>query len=83
MESAWGGRVLWSLSSFSHYVIFLSNPSGPFLSHTCIDFSLPLYYHLICRILRFVTWELGTHTSNSVFFIYTIVTCEKSLINSI
>lgn len=64
------GESLWALSSLSHYLLFPSDPSSPFLSQTCIDFSLPLYYHLICRILRFVTWELGTHTSNSVFHIF-------------
>lgn len=34
----------------------LSNPSTPSQCQTCVDFSLPLYYHFICRILRFVTW---------------------------
>lgn len=42
------------------------NPSTPSQFQTCVNFSLPLYYHLIYRILRFVTWK-GARNSHLQF----------------
>lgn len=44
----------------------LSDPATPLQFQTRVDSSLPLYYHLICRILRFVTWK-GARSSHLQF----------------
>lgn len=65
MESLRAGSLLVPLSS-SPQLPPVCHPSTHSQFQTCVNFSLPLYYHLIYRILRFVTWK-GVRNSHLQF----------------